>query len=171
MDWIYENNDDNSCRYILGTVGSNPLICVGVNPSTASPDNLDNTLKSVKRISENNGYDSWIMINLYPQRATNPDNMDITCNNTIQTENLEHLRHILLKYPNADIWVAWGTLIGKREYLKNCLASLVQASSQHNVNWITFGKLSKNGHPHHPLYLKSNSPKEYFDVIEYQTNL
>lgn len=75
MNWIYEKNSDNTSRYVLGTVGTNPLICIGVNPSTAEPGNLDNTLKSVTRICEANGYDSWIMLNLYPQRATNPNEM------------------------------------------------------------------------------------------------
>lgn len=171
MDWIYKNNDDNSCRYILGKAGSNPLICVGVNPSTAEPDKLDPTLMSVQRISRNNGYDSWIMMNLYPQRATNPKNMDKSYNDTIQIENIEHIRNILSVYPNADIWAAWGTLIEKRKYLKNCLDLLIQVSRQHNVNWVTFGKASKKGHPHHPLYLKSDHTKEYFDVIQYQTLL
>ena len=38
-------------RYILGTAGKKPLITIGINPSTAEPDNLDNTLKSVERIA------------------------------------------------------------------------------------------------------------------------
>lgn len=41
--WLYEHNDDNSARYVLGTVGENPLVCFGVNPSTAEPNALDAT--------------------------------------------------------------------------------------------------------------------------------
>ncbi|MFR6424354.1 MAG: DUF1643 domain-containing protein, partial [Oscillospiraceae bacterium] len=48
----------------------NPLICIGINPSTAQPGDLDNTLKSVERIALGNGYDSFTMFNVYPQRAT-----------------------------------------------------------------------------------------------------
>ncbi len=66
--WIYEADASNNIRYVLGTKGSKTLICFGVNPSTATPDNLDNTLKSVERIISLNQYDSWIMLNLYPQR-------------------------------------------------------------------------------------------------------
>lgn len=168
MKWLYNNNDDNSCRYILGTVGTKPLICVGVNPSTAEPDSLDKTLESVERISKNNGYDSWVMINLYPQRATKPNDMDKACNDMIKIENIDFIKRLLSQYPNSDIWAAWGTLIRKRKYLKDCLALLVEVSTKYNSNWITFGTRSKNGHPHHPLYLKSNSPKEIFDVISYQ---
>ena len=49
--WLYAPNFYSEYRYILGTRGKNPLICIGINPSTAKPDALDNTLKSVERIS------------------------------------------------------------------------------------------------------------------------
>ena len=45
--WLYVPNRYCDYRYILGTRGSRPLICVGINPSTAAPNALDNTLKSV----------------------------------------------------------------------------------------------------------------------------
>ena len=78
--WLYVPNAYTEYRYILGTRGKNPLICIGINPSTAEPDNLDNTLKSVERIALGNGFDSFIMFNVYAQRATNPDAMERTCN-------------------------------------------------------------------------------------------
>ncbi len=109
------------------------------------------------------------MINLYPQRATNPKDMDATCNAIIQTENIDLIKNLLMQYPNSDIWAAWGTIIEKRTYLKECLGLLVQVSNSYNVNWITFGVRSKKGHPHHPLYLNSGSPKENFDIISYQS--
>ena len=67
-------------RYILGTRGTRPLICVGINPSTAAPDALDPTLQSVERIALTNGYDSFLMFNVYAQRATRPDDMEPLCN-------------------------------------------------------------------------------------------
>ena len=74
--WLYVPNRYCDYRYILGTRGSRPLICVGINPSTAAPNDLDNTLKSVERIALGNGYDSFIMFNVYAQRATRPDDME-----------------------------------------------------------------------------------------------
>ena len=73
--WIYENDQNNSIRYILGTKGVKPLLCFGINPSIAKSDELDNTLKSVERLANYNSFDSWIMMNIYPQRATKPDEM------------------------------------------------------------------------------------------------
>ena len=62
--WIYAPNFYSEYRYILGTRGKKPLICIGINPSTAEPENLDNTLKSVERIALGNGFDSFIMFNV-----------------------------------------------------------------------------------------------------------
>ena len=62
--WLYVPDYYADYRYILGTRGKNPLICIGINPSTAAPDDLDNTLKSVSRIAAANNYDSWIMFNV-----------------------------------------------------------------------------------------------------------
>ena len=46
--WLYAPPFYSEYRYILGTRGKKPLICVGINPSTAAPDDLDNTLKSTR---------------------------------------------------------------------------------------------------------------------------
>ena len=87
--WLYAPNFYSEYRYILGTRGKNPLICVGINPSTARPDALDNTLKSVERIALGNGFDSFIMFNVYAQRATSPDDMEKNCNPALHRENLD----------------------------------------------------------------------------------
>ena len=36
--WLYVPPYYTEYRYILGTRGANPLICIGINPSTAAPD-------------------------------------------------------------------------------------------------------------------------------------
>ena len=62
--WLYAPNFYSEYRYILGTRGKKPLICIGINPSTAQPGDLDNTLKSVERIALGNGFDSFMMFNV-----------------------------------------------------------------------------------------------------------
>lgn len=74
--WYYEPHTYQPYRYVLGRVGTHPLVCIGINPSTAQPGALDPTLKSVERLAAANGFDSWIMFNVYPQRATDPNDMD-----------------------------------------------------------------------------------------------
>ena len=71
--WYYEPHTYLPYRYVLGRVGRHPLVCIGINPSTAQPGALDPTLKSVERLANANGFDSWIMFNVYPQRATDPN--------------------------------------------------------------------------------------------------
>ena len=86
--WPFVPNIYTEYRYILGTRGSRPLICIGVNPSTAAPDRLDPTMQSVQRIALQNGYDSFVMCNVYAQRATSPKDMDRKCNGKLHQENL-----------------------------------------------------------------------------------
>ena len=99
--WLYVPDYYTDYRYILGTRGSDPLICIGINPSTAAPDDLDNTLKSVSRIAQGNGYDSWIMFNVYAQRATNPDDMDAELNVKLHRENMRAFEYILKTLPHV----------------------------------------------------------------------
>ena len=73
--WLFVPNQYTEYRYILGTRGQKPLICIGINPSTARPGDLDPTLKSVERVAKANGFDSFIMFNVYAQRATSPDDL------------------------------------------------------------------------------------------------
>ena len=114
--WLYAPNFYSEYRYILGTRGRNPLICIGINPSTAAPDDLDNTLKSVSRIASGNGYDSWVMFNVYAQRATDPDHMDRELNLRLHQENMRAFEYLLGLYGEGNtpaIWAAWGTIIEK----------------------------------------------------------
>ena len=60
--WYYEPHTYQPYRYVLGRVGTHPLVCIGINPSTAQPGALDPTLKSVERLAAANGFDSWIKI-------------------------------------------------------------------------------------------------------------
>lgn len=167
-NWLYSKSTDNKNRYILGEKGNNPIICIGLNPSSAEPGDLDPTLRQVKSRAISLGYDSWIMINLYPQRATDPDDMHKRLNKKIHLKNLEEVKQYLPS--NYDIWAAWGTLIEKRPYLSKCLKDLYKVLGQEG-RWFTIGKKSKTGHPHHPLYLKKNLPLDDFDIENYIDSL
>lgn len=165
--WIYAPNFYSEYRYILGTRGKKPLICIGINPSTAKPDDLDNTLKSVERIAHGNGFDSFLMFNVYAQRATDPDSMEKSCNLLLHKENMKAFEHILSISEQPSVWAAWGTIIEKREYLGACLRDMVQLGKQFGARWYCAGAVSKKGHPHHPLYLRKDEKLKPFDVDAY----
>lgn len=171
--WLFVPNFYSEYRYILGTKGNNPLICIGINPSTARPDALDPTLKSVERIALNNGYDSFIMFNVYSQRATNPDLMEKELNSTLHQENMKAFEYILSLYKNntPSVWAAWGNIIEKRDYLISCVSDMIDIGKKYNTKWYSAGKKSVKGHPHHPLYLKSTSPLDDFDIENYCINI
>ena len=168
--WIYAPNFYSEYRYILGTRGVNPLICIGVNPSTARPDALDNTLKSVERIALGNGFDSFLMFNVYAQRATSPDDMEKVCNPILHRENLEAFRYILSISQKPAVWAAWGAVIEKRRYLPDCVRDLVALGEQFGARWYCAGAITKKGHPHHPLYLRKDEKLKHFDVTAYLGN-
>ena len=168
--WLYVPDFYTEYRYILGVKGPNPLICIGINPSTAEPDNLDPTLKSVERIANFNGYSGWMMFNVYAQRATNPDDMDRNLNETLHRENMLAFEYILSHVGEGvrpAVWAAWGTIIEKRPYLRDCVSDMVKLGQKYNAVWLCAGKCSKAGHPHHPLYLRKDEQTKEFDIERY----
>ena len=169
--WLYAPSFYSEYRYILGTRGKRPLICIGINPSTAKPDDLDNTLKSVQRIAAGNGYDSFLMFNVYAQRATRPDDMERQCNLRLHEENMKAFRHLLSIGERPAVWAAWGAIIEKRKYLPQCVADMLAISRGYDAQWLCAGPISKKGHPHHPLYLRKDEKLRPFDTEGYLTKL
>lgn len=172
--WLYVPNVYTEYRYILATRGTNPLICVGVNPSTAAPGDLDPTLKSVERVALHNGFDSFIMFNVYAQRATRPQDMDEICNEALHRENMAAFRWVLSQVGEGytpAVWAAWGTIIEQRPYLKDCLRDMIAIGEEYHARWLCAGKRSKKGHPHHPLYLRKDEQVQPFPVKAYLESL
>lgn len=166
--WLYVPPVYAEYRYILGTRGERPLIAVGVNPSTAAPGALDNTLKSVERVALHNGFDSFIMFNVYPQRATRPQDMERTCNQALHRENMAAFAYVLsLSAQAPTVWAAWGAVIEQRPYLPGCVRDMVAVGQRYGARWVTAGARSKKGHPHHPLYLRKDSALDSFDAAGY----
>lgn len=151
-------------RYILGeqfnTSRKKTLICIGINPSTAIPEQLDPTLKRVQKYAYNSEkYGAWYMLNIYPQRATNPNNMDIEPDMEIHRNNLTAIKDLLSEVKEADVWCAWGNLIRKRKYLYDLLLGNTENGidgiiSLFNTNYHFKAYASTvKGCPKHPLVI------------------
>lgn len=167
--WYYQPPQYCDHRYLLGRPGVRTLVCIGINPSTAVPGALDPTLQSVERLARANGFDGWVMCNVYPQRATDPGAMHRDFCRDWHERNLQWLR-LALAQGQPTLWAAWGTLIEKRPYLPELLRDMVRAAGP-AVPWVCFGRLSKAGHPHHPLYLRRDAAPQPFDVQGYLRTL
>ena len=165
--WLYVPNRYSEYRYILGTRGERPLICVGINPSTAAPDRLDPTLQSAQRMALSSGYDSFLMFNVYAQRATIPDDMERAVNRELHEENRQAFAYLLSLSERPAVWAAWGNIIEKRGYLMDCLRDFADLADKAGAVWYSAGPPLKSGHPHHPLYLRRGTVLQTFDIHAY----
>ena len=157
MSWIYYTTEDNEYRYALGEVqetANRILFCFGINPSTATPQELDPTAKRIQRIAAEHGYDSWLVLNICAQRATEPNDMLEEQNIVLHKENLSVIKSLLTQYSQrSDI------LINKRPYLKKNLCEIISIIKAENYggNCYCLGK-TKSENARHPLYQKIDTP-------------
>ena len=155
---------DDTERFILGESGANPIICFGINPSTANDIKYDPTILKIRKIASENDCDGWIMLNLYPQRATNPNDMHKKADNDLNKKNYEAIRSVFNIYPNALTLASWGNAIEKRKYLKDCLKEILAIAPDRK--WVCRGKLTVKGNPRHQLYVPDNTKLQdlYFSL-------
>lgn len=189
--WFYEYETSNQyrktfnyeltdVRYILGeqfeSSTKKVLICIGVNPSTAMPKILDPTLRRVQRYAKESGeYGAWYMFNIYPQRATNPNNMDTddSYDMEIHLRNLTAIKNLLSTLKEADIWCAWGAIIddNKRKFLSDLLygnedkgiKGLLSLFSK-AYHFKAYGATTK-GYPKHPLLAGSEAKLKTLEEV------
>ncbi|MBN9150559.1 MAG: DUF1643 domain-containing protein [Micrococcales bacterium] len=165
-EWVYERASDGSARFVLGTVGLNPLVCFGINPSTATPNALDRTVTRVSRFAADNGYDSWTMLNVYPQIATDPKQLDLVFRQELKFENERQIAGLIAGRP-LTLLAAWGGLISSRPYLSSLLRDILRVTSAAGCCWVSLGDLTKGGHPRHPLYVRADTLLQPFSVERY----
>ena len=158
---IYLKSSDNKYRYALGTKGEKTLFCFGINPSTATPEKYDPTINRIKNTAAKKGFDSFVMLNIYPLRATDPGDLPKEVNWNEHLINVDAILHLLKD--DSIIWVAWGDLIHSRTWLEECRNNILSniLKKKKNIQWVKMGGLTKNGNPRHPLYLKYQEFSEY----------
>lgn len=161
--WLYIG-DDKKYRYALGEPGKYNLLIVGLNPSTATPDEPDPTIKRIRKIVEKTHYDGWIMINLCSIRTPNPEELPAELDEEISKKNIEAVKELRKKYYLGAVYGAWGTNIENRYYLLDELQKLVDVIG--DVSWYTRGT-TKHGHPKHPLYVPYAQEMSWFPVQDY----
>ncbi len=168
---IYESNEDDTARYLLGSRGDSTIIVVGLNPNTASSEKSDMTISEVRKAALNAGYCSFVMTNLYPLRSTDPHGLPDSCNEQLLKENIKHIERIASAQHPPTFWAAWGSDIVLRPYLKQSMLELNEMVERLNGNWVQFGELTQKKHPRHPSRLRYAWDFKEFDFAKYKKSL
>jgi len=174
---IYHNSNGNKYRYALGKNknGKNTLFCFGINPSTANSEEADTTITKVENVTYRKGkakdipfteiFDSFVMLNIYPLRATKPKDLPKKIVNVKKTPvHLKNVEYILkLIKDESVIWAAWGNLIHSRSWLDDCLKDILFKikKTKKNIRWVKMGNLTMENEPPHPSRVKYQEFSEY----------
>lgn len=117
---------------------------IGLNPSTADETLDDPTVRRCIRYAKEFGYDALCMTNLFAYRATYPRDMKAFIN-PVGPLNDEYLKNAAA---HAGLvvaaWGTHGTFLERGEKVRRMIPNL------HCL------KVTKGGHPAHPLYLKAD---------------
>lgn len=160
--WVYSFDTAFNARYVLGQPGEKNLLVIGVNPSTATPEKPDLTIRKVIKISQANGYDGWIMVNLYPKRDSKPEQMipkGKSHDQQLITENLEQIKSICENYKIENVWCAWGDAIdtfGKNSFLHDSWEKIKIYLKTLKVTFYHYGTLTGKKNPRHPSRVAYN---------------
>jgi hypothetical protein len=89
-------------RFALGSiarasVSDPPLIAICMNPSQADHTQADKTVNRLIQASRDNGYAGWVMLNLYPERATDASKLS-TYDPGLSALNCAAIEHVLGQY-------------------------------------------------------------------------
>lgn len=161
---IYHPDQNNLWRYTLGRSGSKPLLVIGLNPSTATPEKLDPTVTRVEKVAQQSGFDGFVMLNLYPVRATDPKDLSPKADPEAYKRNLEEIEKVVAQYPSPTLWAAWGESVVDRPYLLRARDALYERLAQYQPQWRRFGDLTVSGHPRHASRLNYSWTLEPYEL-------
>lgn len=154
-------------RFVLELAGDHPLIAVGLNPSTANEEHPDPTVRKMIGFAERAGYDGLVILNLSSERATDKQRLAGCLDEKMHQRALQNEQEVVVRYPDADIWAAWGDGVGVRPYLRGCVRDIWGILQNNRGNRLQIGALTAKGNPRHPLYVSFRCSFEPFDVEAY----
>lgn len=170
---IYDRPSNENSRFILGIEGDNSLFVLGLNPSTANRDKSDLTMTKIEKFAEQNGFDGFIMFNLYAQKSTSPKNVHEEIDAELHKKNIEKIVLTLSKKKN-DIYIlaCWGESMRIRSYFLSALKDIFDSTKHLNIKWLKIGKnLTKSGHPRHPSRAAYDLRLKEFEIDKYLKSL
>lgn len=139
---IYHSDNGDQWRYTLGRSGSRPLIAIGLNPSTATQERADPTVARVQRVAELHGFDGFVMLNLYPVRATDYRTLPAKVNAVAFERNLQVIEEIVSQHKRPTIWATWGQPVVHHVYFLRARDSLYERLGRYRPAWRRLGSLT-----------------------------
>ena len=102
-------NNDIKKRFLLGKSGEKELLAIGLNPSTANESSLDPTSRNIQTIANNNGFDGWWLVNLYPLRTSNPKKLPKIADKELMMKNQKFIEKLIIdpKYNICKVLCCW----------------------------------------------------------------
>jgi hypothetical protein len=164
---IHDSKENDQTRFKLGVSGSPKLFVLGVNPSTANKEKSDTTITKVETFSRGAGFSGFVMLNIYPQRTTNPDELHSKVESKLVELNRKAICSLINGQNQPQIWAAWGNLILSRDYLWNCLEMFANEIEEFHPIWKHCGEPTEKGHPRHPSRLSYKKEFFKFNISEY----
>jgi len=164
---------DEHVRFVLRNTKPNPLFFLCINPSTADESKSDRTISKIMGFAGRNGHEGFVVLNLYPQRCTDPNSLPGIPNKQLIELNLRKIHDVISHFSDEKqtIVAAWGSTIVIRPWLKDCLRDIVEVLHPFSPNWKQIGEVTINGHPRHPSRAPYRFQLQKFDIENYLNQL
>jgi len=168
-DFWAPDPEERTHRFALGStaraaVGDPPLIAICMNPSYADRSKADKTVNRLIQASRDNGQPGWLMMNLYPERATDASNLS-DYDPGLSAANCAAIEHVIGQYGVTEVLGAWGGL--KHATLRRAKTDVLDTLDRLGVRLFTFDGLTTGGDPFHPTprgpALLMRGDKRYLD--------
>jgi hypothetical protein len=148
-------SDDRVYRYVLWRIWDSelPMVnIVGLNPATADEFTNDPTMRRCSAFAKSWGYGGFYMTNLFAYRTAYPKQL-LKVENPIGADNDYWLNEIAARVDRVILaWGVNGTYLNRDNKVYEILKYKAYCIDK-----------TKQGHPKHPLYLKSDMKPIKYD--------
>ncbi|MFJ3958879.1 DUF1643 domain-containing protein [Arthrobacter sp. NPDC090010] len=144
--------EEQTHRFALGNVAhasaaAPPLVAICMNPSYASRDQADKTVNRLIQASIDNGHPGWLVLNLYPERATDSSQLS-PYDPELSAANCAAIEQVMVRFGVTEVLGAWGGL--KHATLRRAKEDVLDTLDRYGVNLYMFDGLTDGGDPRHP---------------------
>jgi len=151
-DFWAPDPEERTYRFALGstaraTAGDPPLVAICMNPSHADRSRPDKTVSRLIQASRDLGQPGWLVLNVYPERATDPSELS-DYDPRLSAANCAAIEQVSRQYGVTELLVAWGGL--RQATLRRAKTDVLDTFDRLGVKLFMFDGLTTGGDPFHP---------------------